>query len=97
LHHAKWTAAQATHIAQNQELAEHRVQSLTVSHRARVRALEDQILKATNEKIRIMKQSELARANADFDRRVAELREAGNTGDIRAAPVLFGTVMVGIG
>lgn len=94
LHHTKWTAAQANHIAQNQELAEHRVQSLTVSHRARVRALEDQISKATNEKIRIMKQSELARANADFDRRVAELRDAGNTGDIRVAPVLFGTVVV---
>ena len=97
LHHAKWTAAQANHIAQNQELAKHRVQSLTVSHRARVRALEDQISKATNEKIRIMKQSELARANADFDRRVAELSNAGDTGDIRAAPVLFGTVLVEAG
>lgn len=95
LHHAKWTAAQANHIAQNHELAEHRVQSLTVSHRARVRALEEHITKATNEKIRIMKQSELARANADFDRRVADLREPGNTGDIRAVPVLFGTVVVG--
>lgn len=94
LHHAKWVAAQANHIAQNQELAEHRVQSLTVSHRARVRTLEDQLSKATNEKIRVMKQSELARANADFDRRVAELRDAGNTGDIRTAPVLFGTVIV---
>lgn len=97
LHHAKWTASQANHIAQNQELAEYRAQSLTVSHRARVRALEDQISKATNEKIRIMKQSELARANAEFDRCVAELRDAGNTGDIRAAPVLFGTVVVGGG
>lgn len=97
LHHAKWMAAQANHIAQNQELAEHRVQSLTVSHRARVRALEDQISKTANEKIRIMKQSELARANADYDRRVAELRDAGNTGDIRAAPVLFGTFVVGVG
>ena len=94
LHHAKWAAAQATHIAQNQELAEHRVQSLTVSHRVRVRALEDQISKATNEKIRIMKRSELARANTDFDRHVTELRDAGNTGDIRAAPVFFGTVVV---
>ena len=94
-HHAKWTAAQANHIARNQEITEHRVQSLTVSHRARMRALEDQLSKATNERIRIMKQSELARANADFDRRVMELREAGNTGDIRAAPVLFGTVFVG--
>ena len=97
LHHAKWTAAQANHIAQNQELAEHRVQSLTVSHRARVRTLEDQLSRATNEKIRVMKQSELSRANADYDRRVAELQEAGNTGDIRAAPVLFGTVIVGTG
>jgi ATP-dependent helicase HepA len=95
LHHAKWMAAQADHIAQNQELAEHRVQSLTVSHRARIQALEEQLVKATNEKIRVMKQSELARADADFDRRVAELREAGNTGDIRTTPVLFGTVIVG--
>ncbi|WP_321336173.1 helicase-related protein [uncultured Cohaesibacter sp.] len=95
LHHAKWMAAQADHIAQNRELAEHRVQSLTVSHRARVRTLEDQLAKATNDKIRVMKHSELMRANADFDRRVAELHEAGNTGDIRAAPVLFGTVIVG--
>jgi ATP-dependent helicase HepA len=95
LHHAKWMAAQADHIAQNQELAEYRVQSLTVSHRARVRALEEQLAKATNEKIRVMKQSELSRANADFDRRVTELREAGNTGDVRTMPVLFGTVIVG--
>ncbi|WP_297778779.1 helicase-related protein, partial [uncultured Roseovarius sp.] len=95
LHHAKWMAAQADHIAQNQELAEYRVQSLTVSHRARVRALEEQLAKATNEKIRVMKQSELSRANADFDRRVTELREAGNTGDVRTTPVLFGTVIVG--
>ena len=90
----KWTTAQANHIAQNQELAEHRIQSLTVSHRTRVDTLEDQISKATNEKIRIMKQSELARANADFDRRISEFQKAGNTGDIRAMPLLFGTVVV---
>ena len=94
LHHAKWVAAQADHIALNQQLAEHRVQSLTVSHRARMQTLEDQIAKATNEKIRLMKQSEISRANADFDRRLAELRQAGTTGDVRAAPVLFGTVQV---
>ena len=94
LHHAKWMSAQADHIAQNQELAEHRVQSLTVSHRARVRALKDQLSKATNEKIRIMKRSELNRANADFDRRVEELREFGSTGDIRAIPIIFGTLIV---
>jgi hypothetical protein len=95
LHHAKWVAAQADHIALNQQLAEHRVQSLTVSHRARMQTLEDQIDKATNEKIRLMKQSEMLRANADFDRRLAELRQAGTTGDVRATPIMFGTVLVG--
>ncbi|MCK0101970.1 SNF2-related protein [Pseudohalocynthiibacter sp. F2068] len=94
LHHAKWSAAQANHIAENQKLAEHRVQSLTVSHRARVRTLEDQLSKATNDRIHRMKEAELARANADFERRVRELSSAGNTGDIRAASVMLGTISV---
>ncbi|WP_374765290.1 DEAD/DEAH box helicase [Yunchengibacter salinarum] len=94
LHHTKWSAAQANHIAENQKLAEHRVQSLTVSHRARVRILDDQISKATNDRIRRMKEAELARANGDFERRVSELRDAGNTGDIRAAPIMLGTISV---
>ncbi|MDG2497237.1 MAG: SNF2-related protein [Aquiluna sp.] len=94
LHHAKWSAAQANHIAENQKLAEHRVQSLSISHRARVRTLEDQLSKATNDRIHRMKEAELARANADFERRVSELRSAGNTGDIRAAPVMLGTISV---
>ncbi len=31
-HHAKWIAAQASHIAENRQQVEHRIQSLTVSH-----------------------------------------------------------------
>lgn len=94
LHYAKWVAAQGDHIATNQQLAEHRIQSLTVSHRARIRTLEDQLAKSTNEKIRLMKEGELARAFADFERRLAELRQAGSTGDVRAEPVMFGTILV---
>lgn len=93
-HHSKWTEAQANHIAENRQFVEHRLQSLTVSHRARCRAIEDQISRATNDKIRLMKQSELARANADFNRRIAELQQAANSGDIRAMPVVFGTVTI---
>lgn len=93
-HHSKWTEAQAKHIAENRQLVEHRVQSLTISHRARCRAIEDQVARATNDKIRLMKESELARANADFNRRIAELQQAANSGDIRAAPVVFGILSV---
>lgn len=94
-HHRKWSEAQANHIAENQLIVEHRIQSLTVSHRARCKAIEDQIKRATNDKIRLMKESELARANADFTRHMAELNVAANSGDIRATAVVFGTLTVG--
>jgi superfamily II DNA or RNA helicase len=91
-HHEKWREAQAKHIAENEQLVAHRVQSLTVSHRARCKAVEDQITRATNDKIRVMKESELTRANADFNRRMEELDQAARSGDIRATPVVFGIV-----
>jgi hypothetical protein len=92
-HHRKWSEAQANHIAENRQLVEYRIQSLNVSHRARCKAIEDQLARATNDKIRLMKEGELARAKADFDRRMAELQQAASGGDIRATPVLFGTIM----
>src|SRR5690606_35695122 len=82
-HHAKWSEAQANHIAENEQLVAHRSQSLAVSHRARCKSIEDQLARATNEKIRLMKESELARAQADFGARNEELRRAAATGDIR--------------
>ena len=91
-HHEKWRDAQAKHIGENEQLVAHRVQSFTVSHRARCKAIEDQIARATNDKIRIMKEGELARANTDFNRRMEDLDQAARSGDIRATPIVFGTV-----
>lgn len=93
-HYTKWTEARAAHISENEQLLEHRVQSLTVSHHARCKVIEDQLARATNDKIRRMKMSELARAQADFDRRIEELRRAASTSDIRVMPVVFGTLTV---
>lgn len=93
-HYQAWAAAQAEHLAANRRVVEFRMQSLRVSHRARALALEDQVRRAKNEKIRLMKASELARANADFERRLTELEHAAASGDIRATPVLFGSLEV---
>ncbi|WP_295433434.1 helicase-related protein [uncultured Thiodictyon sp.] len=93
-HHDKWSAAQANHIADNRELVEYRVQSLAISHRARVQLLEDRIAAATDDKIRLMRQGELARANADFERRLAELQQAAASGDIHATPVILGVLII---
>jgi ATP-dependent helicase HepA len=96
-HHAKWRDAQANHIAENRQQVEHRIHSLTVSHRARCTVIKDQLERATDDKIRLMKQSELARADADFERRMRELEQAAGSGDIHASPVLFGTIAVRAG
>ena len=93
-HHGKWTSAQANHIAENRQHVEHRIQSLKVSHRARCKAIEDQVASATNDKISLMKKSELSRANADFNRRMGELQLAARSGDIHATTVLFGVITI---
>jgi hypothetical protein len=93
-HHEKWRRAQATHIADNQALIEQRVQSLTVSHQARCSLLNDQITTATNDKIRLMKKSELARANADFTRRKDELALAAKSGDVHATLAVAGFISI---
>lgn len=93
-HHGKWTTAKADHVHENRLLVEHRIQSLTVSHRARCLTIEEQISQTTNDKIRLMRESELARANADFDRKVAELQQAKNAADITASLVVLGILTV---
>jgi superfamily II DNA or RNA helicase len=93
-HHARWSEARANHFADNRQLVEHRIQSYTVSHRARCNVIQDQIDRATNEKIRVMKQSELARANVEFDRRLAEIQHAEEAADIRSAAIVFGSLTI---
>ena len=91
-HHGEWRAARANHMAQNRDLVQHREQSLTVSHKARCKLLEDQIDSATNEKIRRMKEGELARANHDYERRTEELQRLADSADIHATLVVEGVL-----
>ena len=91
-HYQKWADEKANHVDGNRLLVEHRVQSLTVSHRARCLTIDEQIAGATDGKIRRMRESTLARANADFGRKVAELQQAANAADIMASPVVFGVL-----
>lgn len=93
-HHARWTEARASQIAANRELVEHRSQSLTASHRARRAVIEGQLGAVTDEKIRLMRESELARADADFSRRIEEMRCSVDAADILSTPVVFGTLDV---
>ncbi len=93
-HHRKWTEALANHINDNSQLVEHRRHSLSISHNARVKLLCDQIGNSTNDKIRLMKESELARANAEYKLQMDELEKTAGKSDIFAEPLVFGTILI---
>jgi hypothetical protein len=93
-HHSRWTSAQANHIAENREQVEYRIQSLGASHSSRCRVLEDQISASTDPKIRLMRRSELARAEAGYLEQLEKMRLAAEGGDIHATLLIHGCLTV---
>jgi ATP-dependent helicase HepA len=94
VHHQTWLRASTEHMEDNRQLVGARIHSLTASHQARKKMLGDQIARASNDKIRIMKQAELERAEVDFNARIVDLNRAAEGGDIRATPAVFGVLQI---
>lgn len=93
-HHQRWRDTLANHKEANQQLVDYRLNSLTASTKARLRQVNDQLSKTTDEKIRTMKQAEHDRIKADYYRRKEKLEAAKDIADIRAEAVAFGVVEV---
>jgi ATP-dependent helicase HepA len=93
-HYEKWSTERSQHMQQNRELIEQRIQSLSVSHKARCQLLSDQIAKAGNDKIHRMRQGELNRANMDYDKRLKALERDINSGDIVATRLITGRIRI---
>ena len=94
-HHALWSEARAQHQQQTQELAAYQRESLSTSHRARIGLLEEQLAQASNENIQKMRRSQIATAQADYERRVQELDSATERADIITEPVAYGVLRIG--
>ena len=90
-HHKLWAEAREKHYQRTRELVAYRKESLATSHRGRMALLEEQLVQASNENIRRMRQSQIATAKADFARRMQVLDSATTRADI-----LFETVAYGI-
>jgi len=93
-HYSLWNDARNRHRQKTRELAEYRRESLSTSHRARIALLEEQLGQATDEKIRIMRRSQIAAAEADYARRMQELDIAMERADIVAGTVAYGVIHV---
>ena len=93
-HYRRWSTARADHRRRTKELASYRRQSLSTSHRARMALLEEHLARSDDEKIRRMRQSQIAAAAADYRRHMDELDAALAGVDITAEAVAYGELDV---
>ena len=94
VHHGMWADAKDVHMRRNAEMCAYRRESLTTSHCARIRVIEDQIDAASNEKIRTMKTAQLRNAESDYENMLKELDNAALASDILARPIVFGVIHI---
>lgn len=94
MHQQLWSEARDKHRERTQALADYRKESLSTSHQKRVSLLQDRIAQATEPRIELMRRSELANAEADYQRRIQEFNEAMAKADITAEPVAYGILVV---
>ena len=93
-HYLLWRDARIQHQQKTQELAEYRRESLSISHRARMVHLEEQLEQLTNEKIQKIRQYQITTAEADYARRIQELDIAIERADIVSGAVAYGVIHV---
>jgi superfamily II DNA or RNA helicase len=93
-HYALWMAARTKHQNNTKQLAAYRLASLATSHRARLALLNEQLAKATDERIRRMRLSQIASAESDYGQRRAEMERAITEADITAQTIAVGIVRV---
>ena len=93
-HYKLWNDARSEHRQRTQELADFRRESLSTSHRALISLLKEQLCEATNEKIQIMRRSQIDAAEADYTKRIQELEIAIERADIIAGPVAYGVIHI---
>lgn len=94
-HYGDWIEARAEHIDRTRAHAESQRASLATTHQARVKLLEDQIVSATHDNIRRMRESELRSLEQDFQARRQRLEDSIKRSDITTSLLFTGTVEVG--
>jgi len=93
-HYTAWESAKNEHIAENKRVIQYQRQSLATSHKNRLAFLNDSLINNPDEKIRRMRQSEIAKADADYQRRLSVFDESEKRADIEFMLVAYGVIRV---
>ena len=93
-HYQLWTETLGKHRQNTRELAEYRRESLSTSHEAQINLLEYQRTQVDDPNIQRMRTYQIAKAKADYNRRIQELNTAMAKADITTEIVAYGILKV---
>ena len=93
-HYQLWTETLEKHRQNTRELAEYRRESLSTSHEAQINLLEYQRTQVDDPNIQRMRTYQIAKAKADYNRRIQELNTAMAKADITTEIVAYGILKV---
>lgn len=93
-HYTAWSDARGTHIDRTRVHVDSQLASLTATHQARQQLLQEQILSATHDNIRRMRESELRSLEEDFEARRRRLENSIRRSDITTTLLCAGTVEI---
>ncbi|TWU41887.1 DEAD/DEAH box helicase [Novipirellula artificiosorum] len=93
-HYVFWKDALSSYRNKIVDLAKFKQQSLNASHEGRIAMLNDRLKSASEEKIIRMRQSEIDRANREYEERSAELTRSSEQADITTERIMIGTIEI---
>jgi ERCC4-related helicase len=94
LHYSLWKKELGNHREKTNEIITYRVESLKTSHKARLGTLMDQLGSATNNNIKIMKESQIKNAIRDYELHMDALEISKNKADIFFEIIAHGVLTV---
>lgn len=93
-HYKLWSSELFKHKDYTNELINYKIASLNTSHCSRMALLNEQLSNASDDRIILMKKSEINSAQADYARRIQELEMASERADIVSEVVAYGIIIV---
>lgn len=92
--HNLWERELQQHRLNTSELINYKLGILTTSHQSRIAFIKEQIRKANNIKIRMMREAELKNANNDFELRKNKLESTIIKADIVVSKLSYGILII---
>lgn len=90
-HFTLWKATKEKYLTEAQQIIRFKLESLVSSQQGQVRAIENQLSKTTNERIKVMRQGQLERLEQSFNEKQEKLK-----GEIDKCDIISSKLVVGI-